>query len=61
MMVDTKESKVMDIKINDIQTSSSVQQVKNTESTDSSFKFTLISNIEEKDLKKAWQYDGTDY
>ena len=52
MMVDTKESKVMDIKINDIQTSSSVQQVKNTESTDSSFKFTLISNIEEKDLKE---------
>ena len=51
MMVDTKESKVMDIKINDIQTSSSVQQVKNTESTDSSFKFTLISNIEEKDLQ----------
>ena len=51
-MVDTKESKVMDIKINDIQTSSSVQQVKNTESTDSSFKFTLISNIEEKDLQE---------
>ena len=48
MMVDTKESKVMDIKINDIQTSSSVQQVKNTESTDS----TLISNIEEKDLQE---------
>lgn len=42
----------MDIKINDIQTSSSVQQVKNTESTDSSFKFTLISNIEEKDLQE---------
>ena len=62
MMVDTKESKVMDIKINDIQTSSSVQQVKNTESTDTpvkaqeksddSFKFTLISNIEEKDLQE---------
>ena len=52
MMVDTKESKVMDIKINDIQTSSSVQQVKNTESTDRSFKFTLISNIEEKDLQE---------
>ena len=52
MMVDTKESKVMDIKINDIQTSSSFQQVKNTESTDSSFKFTLISNIEEKDLQE---------
>ena len=52
MMVDTKEIKVMDIKINDIQTSSSVQQVKNTESTDSSFKFTLISNIEEKDLQE---------
>ena len=52
MMVDTKESKVMDIKINDIQTSSSVQQVKNTESTDSSFKYTLISNIEEKDLQE---------
>ena len=42
----------MDIKINDIQTSSSVQQVKNTESTYSSFKFTLISNIEEKDLQE---------
>ena len=52
----------MDIKINDIQTSSSVQQVKNTESTDSSFKFTLISNIEEKDLQeKLGKYDGTDY
>lgn len=61
MMVDTKESKIMDIKINDIQTSSSVQQVKNTESTDSSFKFTLISNIEERIFRKAWQYDGTDY
>lgn len=53
MMVDTKESKIMDIKINDIQTSSSVQQVKNTESTDSSFKFTLISNIEERIFRKS--------
>ena len=35
----------MDIKINDIQTSSSVQQVKNTESRESCFKINLISNI----------------
>lgn len=42
----------MDIKVNDIQKSSQVQSVKNTGSTDDSFKFTLISNIEEKDLKE---------
>lgn len=42
----------MDIKVNDIQKSSQVQSVKNTGSTDDSFKFTLISNIEEKDLQK---------
>ena len=42
----------MDIKVNDIQKSSQVQSVKNTGSTDDSFKFTLISNIEEKDLQE---------
>ena len=42
----------MDIKINDIQAASQVQSVKNTAASDDSFKFTLISNIEEKDLQE---------
>lgn len=43
----------MDIKINDIQTSTQVPTVKNTEeSSGSDFKFTLISSIEEKDLQQ---------
>lgn len=42
----------MDIKVNDIKASSQVQSVKSTASSDDSFKFTLISNIEEKDLQE---------
>jgi len=42
----------MDIKVNDIQQVTQTNQVKNTEKTDDSFKFTLISNIEEKDLQE---------
>lgn len=42
----------MDIKVNDIKPSSQVQSVKSTASSDDSFKFTLISNIEEKDLQE---------
>lgn len=42
----------MDIKVNDIKASSQVQSVKSAASSDDSFKFTLISNIEEKDLQE---------
>lgn len=42
----------MDIKVNDIKASSRIQSVKSTASSDDSFKFTLISNIEEKDLQE---------
>ena len=42
----------MDIKVNDIKPSSQVQRVKSTAGSDDSFKFTLISNIEEKDLQE---------
>ena len=42
----------MDIKVNDIKASSQIQIVKSTASSDDSFKFTLISNIEEKDLQE---------
>lgn len=42
----------MDIKVNDIKPSSQVQGVKSTAGSDDSFKFTLISNIEEKDLQE---------
>lgn len=42
----------MDIKVNDIKASSQIQSVKGTASSDDSFKFTLISNIEEKDLQE---------
>lgn len=42
----------MDIKVNDIKVSSQIQSVKSTASSDDSFKFTLISNIEEKDLQE---------
>lgn len=43
---------IMDIKINEITNTAQVSQVKATEKTDDSFKFTLISNIEEKDLQE---------
>ena len=42
----------MDIKVNDIKASSQIQSVKSTASSDDSFKFTLISNIEEKELQE---------
>ena len=42
----------MDIKVNDIKASSQIQSVKSTASSDDSFKFTLISNIEEKGLQE---------
>lgn len=42
----------MDIKVNDIKASSQIQSVKSTASSDDSFKFTLISNIKEKDLQE---------
>ena len=42
----------MDIKVNDIKPSSQVQSVKSTAGSGDSFKFTLISNIEEKDLQE---------
>ena len=42
----------MDIKVNDIKPSSQVQSVKSTAGSDDSLKFTLISNIEEKDLQE---------
>ena len=42
----------MYIKVNDIIASSQIQSVKSTASSDDSFQFTLISNIEEKDLQE---------
>lgn len=42
----------MDIKVNDISMTRAVESVKSTEPKDDSFKFTLISNIEEKDLQQ---------
>ena len=42
----------MDIKVTDIQQLTAAQTKSNVQSTDDPFKFTLISNIEEKDLQK---------
>ncbi len=42
----------MDIKVTDIQQLTAAQTKSNVQSTDDTFKFTLISNIEEKDLQK---------
>ena len=42
----------MDIKVNDISMTQQVETKTQVESGDSSFKFTLISNIEEKDLQQ---------
>lgn len=41
----------MDIKVNNAQPLQSVERTATTQETDSSFKFTLISNIEEQDLQ----------
>ena len=42
----------MDIKVNEILHPQQTQGTSNVQSNDDSFKFTLISNIEEKDLQK---------
>lgn len=42
----------MDIKVNDVSMAQPVETKKAVESGDDSFKFTLISNIEEKDLQE---------
>jgi hypothetical protein len=42
----------MDIKVNEISQTQQAQNSSNVQNTDDSFKFTLISNIEEKDLQK---------
>ena len=42
----------MDIKVNEILQPQQTQGTSNVQSNDDSFKFTLISNIEEKDLQK---------
>lgn len=42
----------MDIKVTDIKAATPVETKAPVESGDSSFKFTLVSNIEEKDLQK---------
>ena len=42
----------MDIKVNDVSEVQRTQAKKNIEKSDGSFKFTLISNIEEQDLQE---------
>lgn len=42
----------MDIKVNDVAPATQTTPVKSQEKSDDSFKFTLISNIEEKDLQE---------
>lgn len=42
----------MDIKVNDVSKTQQAEPKKNVEKGDGSFKFTLISNIEEKDLQE---------
>lgn len=42
----------MDIKVNQIQQASPIAQNNQTQNTDSTFKFTLISQIEENDLQE---------
>ncbi len=42
----------MDIKVNDVSEVQRAQAKKNVEKSDGSFKFTLISNIEEQDLQQ---------
>ena len=43
----------MDIKINQIQQSAPIEQTQQVQESDGSFKFTLVSRIEEKDLQNA--------
>ncbi|MDD6811176.1 MAG: YaaR family protein [Lachnospiraceae bacterium] len=43
----------MDIKVNQVNQSAPVEQTQQTQPTDGSFKFTLVSRIEEQDLQTA--------
>ena len=43
----------MDIKVNHIQQSAPIEQPQQVQESDGSFKFTLVSRIEEKDLQNA--------
>lgn len=43
----------MDIKVNQIQQSLPVEQAQQSQETDGTFKFTLVSRIEEQDLQNA--------
>ena len=43
----------MDIKVNQIQQAMPMEQVQQTQETDGTFKFTLVSRIEEQDLQNA--------
>ena len=43
----------MDIKVNQVQQSMPVEQTQQTHDTDGTFKFTLVSRIEEQDLQNA--------
>ena len=43
----------MDIKVNQIQQPMPVEQTQQVQETDGSFKFTLVSRIEEQDLQNA--------
>ena len=42
----------MDIKVSDVTAAQQVEAKQNVKTSDDSFKFTLISNIEEKDLQE---------
>ena len=43
----------MDIKVNQIQQAMPVEQIQQAQETDGTFKFTLVSRIEEQDLQNA--------
>ena len=43
----------MDIKVNQVQQAMPVEQTQQTQETDGTFKFTLVSRIEEQDLQNA--------
>ena len=43
----------MDIRVNQIQQSAPIEQTQQVQESDGSFKFTLVSRIEEKDLQNA--------
>ena len=43
----------MDIKVNQIQQAPQIEQTTQAQETDGTFKFTLVSRIEEQDLQNA--------